>query len=166
MELLWCPVPGQEAVGTKWNTGCLVWIPGSTFFLCGLMKQWHRLPKEDFQLGDFQSCLDVALGSLLWVSLLVQMVEPDYLQRSLPTLAILWFRDSFGLKPSKTFCSAVGRLSAGLVLPKAANCCRQQNCLLPAFCYVRGWWQRLRERSRCAGWLKSTLVYGHSLQQQ
>jgi len=40
----WCPVPGQEAMGTNWHPGtpsehqkhsCTVWVT----------EQWHRLPR-------------------------------------------------------------------------------------------------------------------------
>ena len=38
------------------------------------MEHWHRLPRGCgvSSLGISQSCLDVALGTLLWVSLLGQ----------------------------------------------------------------------------------------------
>lgn len=32
----WCPVPGQEAMGTSWNTGVVVWTSGNTLLL------WER----------------------------------------------------------------------------------------------------------------------------
>jgi len=40
-------------------------------------EHWHRLPRGCgvSSLGIFQSCLDVALGTLLWVSLLGQGLE-------------------------------------------------------------------------------------------
>lgn len=50
-----CPVPGQAAVITKWNTGGFLWTPGSNAVLCGAgtlaevaQKLWNLL------LGDLQ----------------------------------------------------------------------------------------------------------------
>jgi len=70
---LWGPVLGQEAMGTNWHTGapsehqehsCAVQVT----------EQQHGLPRGCgvSSLGISSSCLDVALGTLLWVALLEQ----------------------------------------------------------------------------------------------
>ena len=49
---------------------------------------WNRLPREAVEspsLEIFKTCLDIALSSLLWVSLLWQGVGLGELQRALPT---------------------------------------------------------------------------------
>ena len=48
-----------------------------TLLCCAVMEHWHRLPRGCgvFSLGISQSRLDVALGTLLWVSLLGQGLE-------------------------------------------------------------------------------------------
>ena len=60
-----------------------------------MTEHWHRLPRGCgvSSLGISQSLLDVALGTLLWVSLLGQGLEqrdPEVLTAS----AVLWFCDS------------------------------------------------------------------------
>lgn len=55
-SLQWCPVPGQEATGTNWNTVSL-WILGVTYLLCRWWKNskscWERL--WTLLLGDSQN---------------------------------------------------------------------------------------------------------------
>jgi len=34
-SLQWCPVPGQEAVGTDWKTGCFLRTPGALLCCAG-----------------------------------------------------------------------------------------------------------------------------------
>ena len=75
-SLQWCPVSGQEAMGTNWHTGaptehqehsCAVQVT----------EQQHRLSRDCgvSSLRISSSCLDVALGTLLWVALLEQGLE-------------------------------------------------------------------------------------------
>ena len=66
---LWCPVTGQEAMGTNRSTGSSLWTSGSTSVLC---RWWstgtccQRVPS----LEILKSHLGMGLGTLLWVSLL------------------------------------------------------------------------------------------------
>ena len=57
------------------------------------MEHWHRLPRGCgvSSLGISQSCLDVALGTLLWVFLLGQGLEQRDPEGSIHTSAVLWF---------------------------------------------------------------------------
>lgn len=71
------PVPGQEVVGTKRNTGCSFWTPRSISVLCRWLTT-GKLAQRGCgfsSLEIFQSCLDTGLGSLLWVSLPEQGLE-------------------------------------------------------------------------------------------
>jgi len=61
-------------------------------------EPWHRLPREvvkSHSLEIFKPRLDEVLCSLLWVTLLWQGVGLEDTQRSLPTLNVLGFCDSF-----------------------------------------------------------------------
>lgn len=71
---LFCSVPGQEAMGTNWNSGGSLWTPGSISVLC---QCWAQFPQKGcgIFLEIFQSSLDMALGTLLGVSLLEQGLE-------------------------------------------------------------------------------------------
>jgi len=60
-------------------------------------EPWPRLPRgavESPSLEIFQPRLDMVLCSLLWVTLLQQVVGLGDSQRSLPTPAMLGFCDS------------------------------------------------------------------------
>ena len=62
------------------------------FFTLRVTEPWPRLPREAVEspsLKIFQTCLDVVLCSLLWVTLLGQEVELGDPQRSLPTPTML-----------------------------------------------------------------------------
>jgi len=62
---------------------------GKHSFTAGVTEHRHRLPTEDVEPPSseiLKSCLDMVLGSWLWVS---RGVGPDDLQRSLPSSAIL-----------------------------------------------------------------------------
>jgi len=65
-------------------------------FTVRLTGHWHRLPREVVQspsLEIFKTSLDMVLGNRLSLSLLKHGVEPDGLQRCLPTSNSLWFCD-------------------------------------------------------------------------
>ena len=69
----WCPVPGQEAVGTNGSTGAP--SEHQAALPCFVVPEhWHRLPRGCgvSSLGMFRSRLAMGLGPLLWVSLLEQ----------------------------------------------------------------------------------------------
>lgn len=51
---------------------------------------WPRADLESRSLEIFKDCLDMVLGNLLWVSVLEHGVGLDFLQRFIPTLAIVW----------------------------------------------------------------------------
>lgn len=42
----WCPMTGQEAVGTHWNTRCSVWPSGNTFLLVGWLSTGTGYPER------------------------------------------------------------------------------------------------------------------------
>jgi len=42
----WCPVTGQEAMGTNWNTGNSIKILKKSFFTVRMVKHWIVLPRE------------------------------------------------------------------------------------------------------------------------
>ena len=69
-------MPGQEAMGTNWHTGALSELQEHS---CAVQvtEQQHRLPRGSgvSSLRISSSCLDVALGTLLWVALLEQGLE-------------------------------------------------------------------------------------------
>lgn len=59
-------------------------------------KHWNRLARElvvSPSLEIVRTCLDTILHNVLWVILLSSGVRLEDLQRSLPTLFILWFCD-------------------------------------------------------------------------
>jgi len=69
-----------------------------TLLCCAVMEHWHRLPRGCgiSSLGISQSHLDVALGTLLWVSLLGQGLEQRDPEgpASLSHDEVLWFFES------------------------------------------------------------------------
>ena len=78
------------------------------FFPLRAMEPWPRLPREAGEspsLEIFQPRLAAVLCSLLWVTLLGQGVGLGDPQRSLPTPAVLGFRDSvLVFLPDKSVC--------------------------------------------------------------
>lgn len=59
----WCPVPGPEAMNTRWHTGGSLWTPGAPW----MTEHWHRLPTgcRFSSLGTFQNHMGMALGVLV-----------------------------------------------------------------------------------------------------
>jgi len=67
-------------------------ITRKNFFHLRVTEHWNRLPRglvESPSLEIFKTCLDAVLCSLLWVTLLRQVVGLGDPQRSLPTPNIL-----------------------------------------------------------------------------
>jgi len=85
-----CPVPGQEAMGTNWNTGGSVSKYQEVLLYCEGAWTWvAQRGCGVFSLKILQSHLDMGLSDLLWVSAWAG-VGTDRPQRSFPTWAILW----------------------------------------------------------------------------
>lgn len=89
----WCPVPGQEAVGTNWKAGASLWMPGSASVLCRCCR-WHRLPGG---CGSPPGRSSNAARAWLWAPCsgrpCLSRVWTRWTQMSLPPSAILllWF---------------------------------------------------------------------------
>ena len=72
-SLQWCPVTGQEAMGTNWNTGGSAWTSGNTFACAGdqALAQVAQRGCGISILGDIQEPSghgygQVALGGPTW----------------------------------------------------------------------------------------------------
>lgn len=77
-----CPLTGQKAMDTNWDTGHSLWTLGSTSVLCWRWSTGTGCPEilwiyKDESLEIFKSCLDVVLSNLLWASLTWAGVGPD-----------------------------------------------------------------------------------------
>jgi len=91
----WCPVPGEEAMGTKWNTGNSSQTPGNTSLLCRWESTGTCYPERlwGLLLGDLQTPPGhgpghPALGVHAWTG-----VGPDgpEVPASLCQSVIFWF---------------------------------------------------------------------------
>ena len=90
-----CPVTGQEAMGTNWNTGGSPWTSGNTFSLWGWPSIGTGCPERLWSLCPWRYSEVVctwswATGSR-WLCL-SRGIGPDDLWRPLPTstVLILW----------------------------------------------------------------------------
>jgi len=83
-------------MGRNQETGGSLWTPGA-LLCCAVMEHWNRLPRgcgvSSMRISE--RCLDVDLGTLLWVSLLGQWGRgwSRGTQRALPASAVLGFCD-------------------------------------------------------------------------
>lgn len=70
------PSDGRESLGTDWNTGSFLSIRK---LFCAVQVTEHRnsWPGETVDSPPWRSCLDVVVGSVLWVSLLEQWLHRD-----------------------------------------------------------------------------------------
>ena len=94
----WCPATGQGATGTNWSIGSSIWTWGRTSWRSdgALQEAVERGCGVSFS-GDIQdppgrSHVQSCAAYCRWPCF-GRGVALDYLQRSLPTLTILWFCD-------------------------------------------------------------------------
>lgn len=89
-SFLWCPVRDQEAAGTNLNKGGSLQISGNDFW----MRKWPSIstshPHGVSSLEISKRHLDMGLGTCSEHPCLNREVT-RWTQRSLPTLATLWF---------------------------------------------------------------------------
>ena len=83
----WCPVTGQEPVGTHWNTGGSLWTSGNTFFTVRVTKRWHRLARGFWHLHPSRYLKAIwtwswatILGSTAWARRLDKMISSSPFQ--------------------------------------------------------------------------------------
>ena len=87
-----CPLAGQRAMGTKWSTGSSIWTWGITYFEGDRVLEqaaWGGCRvsvAEDTQNPPEHFPMQPTAGNCF-----SREIELDDLQRSLPTLTILWF---------------------------------------------------------------------------
>ena len=82
----WCPVPGPEAVGTKWNTGGSHWTSGNIFLLWGWLNTGTGCPRRLWSLQPWR--YSKAIWTCCWAAdsrspCWSREVGPDF-QRSYP----------------------------------------------------------------------------------
>ena len=88
----WCPVTGQEAMGTNWKTEGSIWTSGNTFLLWGWQSTDTSCAERLWSLSPWtywKKHLYIILGNWLQVALL----EQGGWTRFLPTSTILWLSE-------------------------------------------------------------------------
>lgn len=85
----WCPVTGQEAMGTTWNRGGAVWTSGSTSALWEWLTSGTGCPERLQSLHPVGH--SKATWTWSWATCSSRGIGLDDLQRSLPVSTIVWF---------------------------------------------------------------------------